>query len=134
MKLAQGQYAKTRKSIVLVQSACRRFLAIKSAVRERAATRIQAWWKGVKARREFLKKKRACNSIEQYYKLYLARKTFLNQRSAAIQIQGYKALMNMKLDFNSNNLPGGTDITELFVISINSRPALSRFKQPVVDA
>ncbi|GFU52555.1 abnormal spindle-like microcephaly-associated protein homolog [Nephila pilipes] len=128
MYKSKKEYCKQRKAIILIQSiwrgysAKKKFLALKSSViniqqfyrgyrlmcfqrhkflvMKNGFTKLQAYFHGNKARKEFCNQRNATLKIQSVFRCYIAKKRFLVLKSSAIKIQkyyrGYKLMCSDK--------------------------------------
>lgn len=80
--------------VTLVQKNIRRRIAYKQYQAQRKSTiRIQAWWRGVMARKAYeeLRRETAAIRIQRQVRGWLARKEYLRTREAVVRIQAGKS-------------------------------------------
>lgn len=85
--LQRRRFHRIKDSTLKIQAAWRRYRARKHACEVRAACRIQAWYRGWRARKEYLAVLRAVRTVQRGFSAKQTRARFLNLRAAAVTIQ-----------------------------------------------
>ncbi|XP_067893808.1 abnormal spindle-like microcephaly-associated protein isoform X2 [Heterodontus francisci] len=93
-KQERSRFLKIQAATIVIQQRWRMTIAIRRLQHENlrktiAAIKIQAFWKGRKARKQWIKKHEAASQIQLAYRSYNQRKKFLQQRTAAVVIERF---------------------------------------------
>jgi hypothetical protein len=81
------QYQQDRNYVIRVQALARGVLARKEANRERAAIKIQAWWRMIRQKKQYEKTRHAFVLLQSQARGLLARHAYQKTQKAAVLLQ-----------------------------------------------